>query len=147
MPELQVLIPTPHDLPAYRAILAEFQKYPCALSADHLISGVWEHLSIARFDLDVSTETFTHISDSLCSSFEYHNQDHYTNEEAMYNAIDDYTTKLADNIGVVIDYYRPYSDLVAYTEDSVPNVVRTWPTVALLSIEEASLCNTRRTST
>lgn len=145
MAELQTLIPIPHDLPAYKALLSEFHQYPCGIDAAVLITGIWEHLQIAQLDSDDASETLAQLTDSLCSSYEQMHCDRYATENDMYAALDSYLETLCDNITIVTDYYRPYSGLVNYSEISMPTVTRVWPTVALISIDEATLCNTRHT--
>ena len=147
MSELQTLIPVPHHLPAYKAMLAEIKQYPSDAKVEDFITGVWEHLQIEQLGVDAQSETITYLTDELCRSFEYRNLQHYPDEMDMYAARDAYFNKLCDHILSVVAYYRPYSGLVSYGNQSVPAVVRVWPTVALITIDEASLCTTPLTNT
>ena len=147
MSELQTLIPVPHHLPAYKAILTEIKRYPIDSTVADFITGVWESLQIEGLNDNTDSVMLTQLTDELCRSFEYHKCSDYPDENDMYAAIDVYFNALCDNIITVSEYYRPYVSLVNYGSQSVPTVTRVWPTVALITIDEASLCTTPRTNT
>ncbi len=144
MTTLKILVPTPHHLPWWRALMSDFKQYGNDLDAGILICGVFDVLAIERIDPDEPSDVMGHIVAELYGGYERVECRNCTDESQLQSATDDYMDVTMGRIQAAIEFYRPYSNRIIYHDITLPYVETIHNNNALLIIDGATLCAQRR---